>query len=112
MDLHAFAQLWIDDWNSHNIDRVLSRYADTAEFRSPFAEQRTGDGVVRGKECLRAYWEPALKLRPALRFTLIRCFVGYRTVAIQYSDELGRQVVETLVFDEDGKAISGSGCYA
>lgn len=112
MDMNAFAHRWIDDWNSHDIDRVLSHYADTAEFRSPFAEQRTGDGVVRGKGGLRAYWEPALELRPALRFSLIRCFVGYRTVAIQYSDELGRQIVETLAFDEDGTVIFGSGCYA
>jgi SnoaL-like domain len=112
MDLLAFAQNWVDDWNSHDIERVLDHYSDNAEFRSPIAEQRTGDGVVRGKERLRAYWEPAFTLRPALRFTLKKCFVGHRTIAIHYSDELGRDVVETLVFDEDDKAFFGSGCYA
>jgi ketosteroid isomerase-like protein len=112
MDLQAFAQIWIDDWNSHDIERVLGHYSDDAEFRSPVAQQRTGDGIVRGKEKLRAYWEPAFTLRPDLQFALKKCFVGHQSVAIHYSDELGREVIETLVFNADGKAIFGSGCYA
>ena len=112
MDAKAFAACWIKDWNSHQIERVLAHYAPDAEFRSPHAEQRTGSGVVRGHEALRAYWAPALEARPGLHFTLKGVFAGHRSVAIHYGDELGRDVVETLVFKSDGKAILGTACYA
>lgn len=111
-DLAAFASRWIDDWNSHDIGRVIDHYAEDCEFRSPTAERLTGDGIVRGKDALRQYWAPALAMRPALHFTLRNAFIGYRTVAIHYGDELGRDIVEVLVFDADGKASFGSGCYA
>ncbi|NLR70278.1 nuclear transport factor 2 family protein [Novosphingobium sp. ERN07] len=111
-NLTEFAQQWIDDWNSHVLERVLDHYSEDAEFRSPFAEKRTGNGIVKGKAALRNSWGPAFALRPNLKFTLKNCFVGHRTLAIHYSDELGREVIETLVFDENGKATFGSGCYA
>jgi len=111
MDARAFAEAWIDDWNSHDIERVLAHYAPDAEFRSPIAQQRTGDGVVHGLEALRAYWAPAFALRPGLRFTLQQAFAGHGAVSINYSDELGREIVETLVLREDGKAVLGIACY-
>ena len=111
MDLETFAEHWIDDWNSHDIERVLNHYAPNAEFRSPIAELRTGDGVVQGQDALRRYWGPAFDLRPNLKFTLKETFIGHRSIAIHYGDELGRNVVETLVFDETGKATLGCGCY-
>ena len=112
MDLKQFAARWIDDWNSHDLDRIVDHYAENAEFRSPKAMERLGDGIVKGHDALRAYWGPALENRPALRFHLKEAFIGYRTVSIHYGDELGRNVVETLLFDEAGKAILGCGCYA
>lgn len=111
MDAFAFARAWIDDWNSHDIERVLAHYAEGAEFRSPIARQRTGEGVVHGLEALRAYWTPALALRPDLRFTLKQAFAGDGAVSINYADELGRDIVETLVLRGDGKAILGIACY-
>ena len=112
MDVQNFAEAWIDDWNSHDIERVLAHYTDDAEFRSPVAQRRTGDGVVRGKEALRAYWTPAFKLRPELHFTLKKAFAGHGAVSIHYGDELGREVIETLVLGSDGKAVLGIASYA
>lgn len=112
MNLATFAEQWIDDWNSHDLERIVAHYRDDAEFRSPNAEARTGNGIVKGKDALRAYWKPAFKLRPDLRFDLKGSFAGHQSIAIHYSDELGREVVETLVFDEAGLAEFGCGCYA
>lgn len=112
MDLEHFATRWIDDWNSHDIDRVVAHYAEDAEFRSPNAVKMVGNGIVKGHDALRAYWGPALAKRPALKFHLKQAFVGYRAISIHYGDELGRDVVETLLFDEAGQAILGCGCYA
>ncbi len=112
MNLETFADQWIEDWNSHDIERVLAHYCEDAEFRSPNAQKRVGDGVVRGREALRRYWGPALEARPTLLFHLKKVFIGHQTISIHYGDELGRDVVETLAFDEDGRAVFGCGCYA
>ena len=112
MDLEHFAERWIDDWNSHDLDRVISHYANDAEFRSPIAAKRTGSGIVKGHDALRAYWRPAFENRPNLKFHLTLAFVGYRAISIHYSDELGRNVIETLLFNTAGQAIFGCGCYA
>ena len=112
MDLEEFAERWIDDWNSHDLDRVLSHYANDAEFRSPIAAQRVGDGIVKGRDALQTYWSPAFEKRPNLRFHLKKAFVGHRAISIHYGDELGRDIIETLLFDETGKAIFGCGCYS
>ncbi|MCJ2186803.1 nuclear transport factor 2 family protein [Novosphingobium beihaiensis] len=112
MDLENFAARWIEDWNSGDIERILAHYAEDAEFRSPHAVALVGSGAVRGREALRNYWGPALEQRPKLRFHLKKAFIGHRTVAIHYGDELGRDVVETLVLNESGLAVFGCGCYA
>ena len=112
MDLKQFANRWVDDWNSHDLERIIDHYAENAEFRSPKAAERLGDGIVRGHDALRAYWGPALENRPALRFHLNDVFSGHQTVSIHYGYDLGRNVVETLLFDDDGKAVIGCGCYA
>lgn len=112
MDLENFAEQWIADWNSHDIERVLDHYADDAEFRSPNAVKMVGQGMIRGRAALKDYWGPALQKRPDLRFHLKKAFIGYRTISIHYGDELGRDVVETLVLNDSGKAIFGCGCYA
>lgn len=112
MDLVCFAEQWVADWNSHDIERVLNHYTADAEFRSPNAVNMVGQGIVRGRAALKDYWGPALQRRPHLRFYLKQAFIGYRTIAIHYGDELNRNVVETLVFNADGKATFGCGCYA
>ena len=112
MDVRAFAEAWIADWNSHDIERVLGHYAADAEFRSPVALLRTGKGVVRGLEALRAYWTPAFTLRPGLRFTLKQVFAGHEAISISYTDELGRDIIETVVLREDGKVVLGIACYS
>jgi hypothetical protein len=112
MNLENFAESWIEDWNSHDIERIVGHYRIDAEFRSPLAEKMLGDGVVRGHDELKAYWTPALARRPGLKFHLKRAFIGHRCISIHYGDELDRKVIATIVFDESGKAIFGCGCYA
>ena len=38
----AFADEWIEAWNSHDLDRILSHYSDDAELLSPVAAARLG----------------------------------------------------------------------
>ena len=112
MDMADFATRWIADWNSRDIDKVLAHYTPDAEFRSPGAVAIVGTGRVRGHDALRAYWSAALAKRPNLRFHLKAAFYGDQAIAIHYGDEIGRDVIETLVLNEAGRAIFGCACYA
>ena len=40
-----FAQEWIDSWNSHDLSRILSHYADDFEMSSPVIMTHKGDVV-------------------------------------------------------------------
>ena len=41
-----FARQWIDAWNAHDLERILSPYAPDVVFRSPVAAQVVPDGLV------------------------------------------------------------------
>lgn len=107
-----FAAHWIADWNSHDLDRILSHYADDIVFHSPKAKVITGDGVVRGIPALRAYWTQGLARRPGLHFQLEGVFVGHDALTIAYVGEDGRHAAETVVFDAAGKVTFSAACYA
>ena len=68
-EAQAFAEQWVRDWNAHDIDALLEHFTDDAVFTSPVAVRLLGgDGVIRGKEALRAYWSEGVRLIPDLRF--------------------------------------------
>lgn len=112
MDPKAFADQWIADWNSHDLDRILAHYAADVVFNSPKAKAITGDGVVRGIPALRAYWTQGLARRPALRFELEATFVGHDSITLLYRGEDGRRAAETVIFDAAGKVVRSTACYA
>jgi len=45
-----FAQDWIESWNAHDMERILSHYTDDFEMSSPLIVERLGQslGVLRG----------------------------------------------------------------
>jgi ketosteroid isomerase-like protein len=53
-----FAAEWIESWNAHDLDRVLSHYADDFEMFSPVIIQVAGEpsGRLCGKVAVGAYW--------------------------------------------------------
>ncbi|MDP9013943.1 MAG: nuclear transport factor 2 family protein [Pseudomonadota bacterium] len=46
-----FAKEWIDAWNSHDLERILSHYADDFEMSSPLIMERNMEpsGVCAGR---------------------------------------------------------------
>ncbi len=111
LDAAEFAKTWIGDWNNHELDAILSHYAENARFNSPFAERLTGNGSLEGQSQLRAYWSQGLKRRPDLHFEFIGQYLGYKSMSVHYSDEAGRTAIETMVFDDDGKILISTACY-
>ena len=104
-----FAKEWMEAWNSHDLDRILSHYTDDVEVSSPLVAERLGqnDGVVKGKDAVREYWRPSMFLEPPLKFELLDVLVGVDQITLYYRS-VGRRVVgETLFINACGKAACG-----
>jgi ketosteroid isomerase-like protein len=107
----AFAAEWVAAWNSGDLERVLSHYADDFEMWSPLIVERgfSPTGVLRGKEAIRPYWGAGItNAKPPLRFELIDAYAGVDAVAIHYRSVGRKVVVEVIEFDEQRRGISKS----
>lgn len=104
-----FAQDWIDGWNSHDMERILSHYTEDFRMSSPLVVARTGqpDGVVAGREAVARYWEPSMQLDPPLRFELIDVLVGVDRMTLYYRNVGRRIVAETLTFNDELMVTEG-----
>lgn len=105
----AFANDWIDAWNAADMDRILSHYSDDFAMTSPLIEERTGNpsATLKGKQAVRAYWEPSLRAEPPLRFELVDLLVGIDSITLYYRNVGRRVVAETLLFAEDRRVVRG-----
>ena len=100
-----FAREWVDAWNSHDLDRILSHYADDFQMTSPFIVTMMNEptGTIKGKEKVRAYWAQALERLPDLHFDLIEVLASVDSITIYYHAVLGKRAAEVLFFDDNGK---------
>lgn len=107
-----FATEWIAAWNSHDLERVLSHYADDFTMSSPYIAQIAGvaSGTLTGKSAIRAYWSAALERLPALRFERVQTLTGVDSVAIYYRGVKG-MVVETFFFGDDRRVHRAAAHY-
>ncbi len=105
-----FAEQWIAAFNSHDLERVFSFYADDFTMASPYIEERMNleDGKLKGKDMVRPYWQKALAAQPPLLFVLKDVFVGVDSVVIYYESVNRKMVCETFIFNHEGRIISAS----
>jgi len=107
-----FARDWIDAWNSHDLDKIMSHYEDDFEMSSPVIIPVTGEvsGILRGKPAVGAYWAKALKLNPSLRFELITILAGVDSVTLYYKGVRGLSA-EVFHFGSSGKVARAFAHY-
>ena len=107
LDAREFAREWVESWNAHDLERILSHYAAGVELNSPVAARLLGDGTgsVSGKDQLRGYFQKGLELFPELRFTLIDVLAGLSSVVLYYENQRGTRTGEFMEFDGEGKVI-------
>ena len=107
-----FAQEWEEAWNSHDLERILSKYTDDVVFQSPYIVHRFQDplGEVSGKDALRHYWGSGLSQQSDLRFTVEDVRVSVDTLVVNYRNQHGHSVSEVLRF-RDGLVSWGCGAY-
>ena len=108
-----FAREWVDSWNRHDLDRVLSHYSDDFEMASPLIIQIAGEpsGTLKGKAAVGAYWKKALQLVPQLRFELLETLVGVNSLTVYYKSARGLSA-EVFHFGPDRKVVRAYAHYA
>ena len=103
----SFAEEWIAAWNSHDLDRIMSHYADDVVLTSPVAAKLLNltDGTVKGKQAMRSYFQKGLGAFPQPRFELIEVMWGMTSVVLYYGNHRGTKSGEFMEFDCDGKVV-------
>jgi ketosteroid isomerase-like protein len=109
-----FAREWYAAWNAHDLDRILSHYADDVEMRSPFVSALTGnaDGEIVGKEDLRVYFAAALEKYPTLHFEPLELFVGADSLVLQYVSVNSQPSAEVVFLNDEGSIARYIAHYA
>jgi ketosteroid isomerase-like protein len=100
-----FAQDWVDAWNSHDLERILTHYDDEVLLTSPVARKLlNGDGTVQGKAALREYFLRGIQAFPHLRFDLIDALWGTETIVVYYLNNVrGTKTAEVMLMNPAGK---------
>jgi ketosteroid isomerase-like protein len=106
-DAARFAQAWIEAWNSRDVDAILSHYADDVSFSSPFVVKLSGreNGMLNGKDELRAYFLSALETFPDLHFADLTFFIGMSEVVLAYRSVWDVQAAEYMQLNEALQAV-------
>lgn len=109
-----FAAEWIAVWNSHDLEAILSHYAEDIVFRSPRIALVMGEKIdfVAGKAALARYWRKALGIAKDLRFELDRVYVGSDCLTIAYCNQRGQNAAETFVFNAEELVVESIATYA
>ena len=107
-----FGKDWIEAWNSHDLDRILSHYSEDFLMSSPHIAVIAGEpsGVLKGKHAVGAYWKKSLSRMPDLHFELLATFAGADSVAIHYNGARG-PAIEVLFFGASGRVERAAAHY-
>lgn len=108
-----FAREWVKAWNDHDLEAILSHYAEDVVFHSPRIRLVTGRDVdcVTGKAELRSYWGAALERLRNLYFEIEQVLPGSNAMTILYTNERSQHVAETFVFNAAGKIERSIAAY-
>jgi ketosteroid isomerase-like protein len=103
-DARKLAEDWIEAWNAHDLDRIMTHYADEIEFTSPFVVRLMGDsaGTVRGRSSLRGYFATGLAAYPDLHFDLHGVAVGVDSVVLHYRSINRLEAFEVMTLNQAG----------
>ena len=101
----GLAQHWIQAWNSHDLDAIMSHYSEDVVLVSPVAAKLLGDpaGTVKGKAALRSYFQKGLEFYPKLKFDLVDVMWGLSSLVLYYTNQNSTKSGELMEVGEDRK---------
>jgi SnoaL-like domain len=102
-----FAKEWIEAWNSHDLDAILSHYVAGVNLTSPVAARLLNDpaGKVAGIGSLREYFKKGLEVYPELSFELLDVMWGISSIVLYYRNHVGTKSGEFMELDSEGKVV-------
>ncbi len=114
VDFTGLTADWISAWNAHDLERILSHYADNVEFFSPFILKLLGkqDGKISGKAALRDYFARGLAAYPDLQFEHLRLYAGVRSCVLEYRSVNNLVAAETMEVDDTGRIVRAVAHYS
>jgi ketosteroid isomerase-like protein len=107
MTPQEIAQKWLQAFNEHNLENLLSLYDDNAEHFSPKLKLRKPEtnGLIKGKAAMREWWQDAFNRLPSLAYRELtitsnneRVFMEYKRIV---SGEEEMNVAEVLEIKND-----------
>ena len=105
MNAQHFATTWINDWNTHDMEKILSHYADDIEITTPMIKMALGEenATLKGKTAVAGYWQTAIRKFPDLHFELIEVTEGVNSIALYYKTVMDKKAIEVMFFDDQEK---------
>jgi len=104
-EAHNLANHWVEAWNAHDLDLIMTHYEESIELTSPVAARLLGasGGKVVGKAHLRAYFQRGLEAYPQLHFHLEDVLWGVNSVVLYYTNQEGTRAGEFMELTAIGK---------
>ena len=106
-EARRMASHWIQAWNSHDLDEIMSHYGESVVLVSPVAARILNDpsGKVVGKEALRMYFKRGLEAYPNLKFELVDVLWGLSSLVLYYVNQKATKTGEFMELDTNGKVV-------
>ena len=103
---------WMEAWNAHDLERILSHYRDDVRFVSPIAARfGVPRGELRGRPALRDYFARGLATYPGLHFQPIAALGGIGSIALHYRSVEDRPAIEVMELDARGQVRRAAAYY-
>lgn len=113
-EARQFAEEWCAAWNSHDLDRIMAHFTDDFIMETPLAAQLVpeSEGIVKGKDAVRAYWTIGLQKNADLFFEVQEVLTGVNGITIYYRNTTRtRNVAEVLWLNAAQKVYRGFAHY-
>ena len=77
---------WFEAFNEHNLEKLLCLYHEQAKHYSPKLKLRKPEtnGLVTGKEALRAWWKDAFERLPSLHYQVTNLTSNETRIFMEY----------------------------
>ena len=99
------ATRWLQAANTHDIEKILSFYAQDAELESPVVVKLMNEpsGRIRGMDKLREYFTKGFAAYPHMSLHLIEAAWGLFSITAWYANHRGTRTSAYLELDASGK---------
>lgn len=102
---NKFADNWEQSWNYHDINKIMSHYANDVVLTSPIAGKLLGNPEVKGAAAVKGYFLKGLQAYPDLKFKVLDVLHGEKSIVLYYVNQNGIKVGEFMELDSQFKVI-------